>query len=203
MLALICRHLEVNPHLCHSYVEQHLLGISREQIGAWLMRYWDMPDELSTALRFQHDPSYDGQYAEYPNLVCLAVRLLRAGGIDRKAICTAAGRYSVRVQIGLLKLNSNLFLSPLAGYTTLPFRLVVREIGGVGLCTTDLVNARSLIEKRKKAFKLIETRPTDRPLAVQLFGSVPGEMRDAAGDIIVTGNTAGGSPGSAHCIKLA
>ncbi len=27
---------------------------------------------------------------------------------------------------------SNLFLSPLAGYTNLPFRLVVREIGGVG-----------------------------------------------------------------------
>ncbi|WP_084381548.1 aminoacyl-tRNA deacylase and HDOD domain-containing protein [Pseudomonas mucidolens] len=79
--SLICRHLEVNPHLCHSYVEQHLLGISREQIGAWLMRYWDMPDELSTALRFQHDPAYDGQYAEYPNLVCLAVRLLRSRGI--------------------------------------------------------------------------------------------------------------------------
>ncbi|MBC3299724.1 HD-like signal output (HDOD) domain, no enzymatic activity [Pseudomonas cedrina] len=79
--SLICRHLEVNPHLCHSYVEQHLLGISREQIGAWLMRYWDMPDELSTALRFQHDPTYDGQYAEYPNLVCLAVRLLRSRGI--------------------------------------------------------------------------------------------------------------------------
>ena len=56
-------------------------GISREQIGAWLMRYWDMPDELSTALRFQHDPTYDGQYAEYPNLVCLAVRLLRSRGI--------------------------------------------------------------------------------------------------------------------------
>jgi len=79
--SLICRHLEVNPHLCHSYIEQHLLGISREQIGAWLMRYWDMPDELSTALRFQHDPTYDGQYAEYPNLVCLAVRLLRSRGI--------------------------------------------------------------------------------------------------------------------------
>ncbi|WP_349735828.1 aminoacyl-tRNA deacylase and HDOD domain-containing protein [Pseudomonas jessenii] len=79
--SLICRHLEVNPHLCHSYIEQHLLGISREQIGAWLMRHWDMPDELSTALRFQHDPAYDGAYAEYPNLVCLAVRLLRSRNI--------------------------------------------------------------------------------------------------------------------------
>jgi len=82
--------------------------------------------------------------------------------------------------IGPLKLSSNLFLSPLAGYTNLPFRLVVREIGGVGLCTTDLVNARSLLEQNPKAFKLIETRPADSPLAVQLFGSVPEEMRDAA-----------------------
>jgi len=84
------------------------------------------------------------------------------------------------MRLGSLTLTSNLFLSPLAGYTNLPFRLVVREIGGVGLCTTDLVNARSLLEKTPKAFKLIETRPADSPLAVQLFGSVPEEMRDAA-----------------------
>ncbi|HEY2329495.1 MAG TPA: tRNA dihydrouridine synthase DusB, partial [Verrucomicrobiae bacterium] len=84
------------------------------------------------------------------------------------------------MQIGPLTLKSNLFLSPLAGYTNLPFRRVVREVGGVGLCTTDLVNARSLLEKREKAFKLIETCPEDSPLAVQLFGSVAEEMRDAA-----------------------
>src|SRR6478672_3101194 len=84
------------------------------------------------------------------------------------------------MQIGSLALNSNLFLSPLAGYTNLPFRLSVREVGGLGLATTDLVNARSLLEKNPKAFKLIETSEADRPLAVQLFGSVPEEMRDAA-----------------------
>jgi tRNA-dihydrouridine synthase B len=77
------------------------------------------------------------------------------------------------MRFGSLNLKSNLFLSPLAGYTNLPFRLVVREVGGVGLCTTDLVNARSLLEKNKKALKLIETRAEDSPLAVQLFGSVP------------------------------
>jgi len=84
------------------------------------------------------------------------------------------------MRLGSLALKSNLFLSPLAGYTNLPFRLTVRELGGVGLCTTDLVNARSLIEQRERAFKLTETRPADAPLAVQLFGSVPAEMRDAA-----------------------
>jgi nifR3 family TIM-barrel protein len=84
------------------------------------------------------------------------------------------------MRIGSLELKSNLFLSPLAGYTNLPFRLTLREVGGLDLATTDLVNARSLLEKNPKAFKLIETCPADRPLAVQLFGSVPEEMRDAA-----------------------
>src|SRR5881275_412068 len=84
------------------------------------------------------------------------------------------------MRIGSLELESNLFLSPLAGYTNLPFRLTLREVGGLHLATTDLVNARSLLEKNPKALKHIETSPADRPLAVQLFGSVPEEMRDAA-----------------------
>ena len=33
------------------------------------------------ALRFQHDPAYEGEYFAFPNLVCLATRLLRARGI--------------------------------------------------------------------------------------------------------------------------
>lgn len=84
------------------------------------------------------------------------------------------------MHLGILALESNLFLSPLAGYTNLPFRLTVRQVGGLGLATTDLVNARSLLERRSKALKLIESSPADKPLAVQLFGSVPEEMREAA-----------------------
>jgi nifR3 family TIM-barrel protein len=91
------------------------------------------------------------------------------------------------MQIGALQLDSPLFLSPLAGYTNLPFRLTVRELGGLGLATTDLVNARSLLEKRPQAFKLIETCPADQPLAVQLFGAGPEEMRDAAAMVAALG----------------
>src|SRR5258708_39654460 len=91
------------------------------------------------------------------------------------------------MRIGPLTLPSNLFLSPLAGYTNLPFRLVVRELGGVGLCTTDLVNARSLLEKREKGLKLIERRPEDSPLAAKRFGSAPEEIRHAAAYLQSTG----------------
>ena len=84
------------------------------------------------------------------------------------------------MQFGSLKLETNLFLSPLAGYTNLPFRLVLREVGGLGLTTTDLVNARSLLERNPRALKLIESNEMDSPYAVQLFGAVPEEMRDAS-----------------------
>ena len=84
------------------------------------------------------------------------------------------------VSLGKLQVQPPLLLSPLAGYTNLPFRRVIRELGGVGLCTTDLVNARSLLEKNRKALKLIETSADDAPLAVQIFGSVPAEMIGAA-----------------------
>jgi nifR3 family TIM-barrel protein len=59
-------------------------------------------------------------------------------------------------------------------------RLTVRELGGLGWATTDLVNARSLLEKNPAALRLVASCADDQPLAVQLFGSVGGEMRDAA-----------------------
>jgi nifR3 family TIM-barrel protein len=84
------------------------------------------------------------------------------------------------MRIGPHTLSSNLCLSPLAGYTNLPFRLTLRELGGLGWVTTDLVNARSLLERNATALKLVATCAEDRPMAIQLFGSVPAEMRDAA-----------------------
>jgi nifR3 family TIM-barrel protein len=76
--------------------------------------------------------------------------------------------------------QGSLLLAPLAGYTNLPFRGLLRALGGLGLCTTDLVNARSLLENHRRALELIRTSPDDHPLAVQLYGAKPEEMRDAA-----------------------
>src|SRR5262249_39677728 len=81
---------------------------------------------------------------------------------------------------GSLQLASRYLLAPLAGYTNLAFRLAVRELGGVGLATTDLVNARALLLGSRKTMELLQTRPEDRRVAVQIYGSVPEEMRDAA-----------------------
>ena len=75
---------------------------------------------------------------------------------------------------------SRFFLAPLAGYTSLAFRLAVRGCGGLGLATTDLVNARSLIEGRRRALELAETCDEDRPLSIQIYGAVTAEMEQAA-----------------------
>lgn len=84
------------------------------------------------------------------------------------------------LRYGTLALASRYHLSPLAGYTNLPFRRIVRQLGGVGLATTDLVNARALLEGSGKSLALIETCPEDRPFAVQIFGGDPSIMRDCA-----------------------
>lgn len=88
--------------------------------------------------------------------------------------------YTDPIHLGPVRLASRFSLAPLAGYTNYPFRRSVRQIGGVGLCTTDLVNARAILEGSKKTLELLATGPDDRPLSVQIFGGNPTEMADSA-----------------------
>src|SRR6478672_1262940 len=82
--------------------------------------------------------------------------------------------------IGGRVMPSRYFLAPLAGYTNWALRLTVRELGGLGLATSDLVNARALLQGGRKTLELIHTTPDDRPMAVQVYGSEPSFLRDAA-----------------------
>ncbi len=89
-------------------------------------------------------------------------------------------KFSGPIRLGSLELGARYLLSPLAGYTNLSFRRVVRELGGLGLATTDLVNARGLLAGSRKTLRLIETCPGDRPLSVQIFGTDRASMCEAA-----------------------
>jgi nifR3 family TIM-barrel protein len=84
------------------------------------------------------------------------------------------------VRLGSVELPSRFALAPLAGYTNLSLRLAVRRLGGLGLATTDLVNARALLMTSRKTMELLQTCPEDRPVAVQIYGAVAQEMCDAA-----------------------
>ena len=85
-----------------------------------------------------------------------------------------------KLSYGPLPLPTRWLLSPLAGYTNLPFRRVVRALGGLGLATTDLVNSRALVEGSEKTLELTDTCPEDTPLAVQIFGAEPKYLCEAA-----------------------
>ncbi|MFG0295488.1 MAG: tRNA dihydrouridine synthase [Maioricimonas sp. JB045] len=82
--------------------------------------------------------------------------------------------------IGSRTMPSRYFLAPLAGYTHLAFRTALRELGGLGLATTDLVQATMLLSGRRKSMELITTSPADRPLSVQIFSGRPEELVRAA-----------------------
>lgn len=77
---------------------------------------------------------------------------------------------STSLRIGNRTLSTRYFLAPLAGYTHLAFRRMIRECGGVGLATTDLVQASHLVSGTRWARELVVTHPEDRPLSVQIYG---------------------------------
>lgn len=81
------------------------------------------------------------------------------------------------LRIGSRVLPSRYCLAPLAGYTHLAFRRVIRELGGLGLATTDLVQSTMLLARRPRSMELIATDRFDTPLSIQIFG---GQARDLA-----------------------
>ncbi|MBR9805361.1 HDOD domain-containing protein [bacterium] len=73
-------YIRVNPGVDPADIDHHVMGIDREEIAAWLMKVWDMPEEICIALRYQSKPNYDGIHAEYANLLYIATRLMRELG---------------------------------------------------------------------------------------------------------------------------
>ena len=80
-LQMVCRYAEANPHLGHGAAEQHLLGVTREQMAAWLMRFWHLPEPVCSAIRHQQEPALAGEHEPLALLLNLSGRLLRQEGI--------------------------------------------------------------------------------------------------------------------------
>lgn len=78
---LVNRHIEANPHINRMYLEYYLMGVTREQIASLLFQQWRLPDEVTTAIRQQHNPRYEGKHELYAYLLYVATRALRAHGI--------------------------------------------------------------------------------------------------------------------------
>lgn len=83
------------------------------------------------------------------------------------------------MKIGNVKISNPLVLAPMAGVTDLAFRTVCRSMGA-GYTITEMVSAKALCYQDKKSIPLMELAPGEHPAAVQLFGSDPGCMEEAA-----------------------
>ena len=70
-------------------------------------------------------------------------------------------------------------LGPMAGVTDLPFRLLCREMGA-GLACTEMISAKAVIYRNRNTASLLRTVPEDAPLSLQLFGSDPSSVTEAA-----------------------
>ena len=82
--------------------------------------------------------------------------------------------------IGPLALKTPLFLAPIAGHCDLPFRLLCREQGGVGLASTDLLNSRAILNGSAKTLELASTCAADDPCGMQLYGNGDDPLPEAA-----------------------
>lgn len=84
------------------------------------------------------------------------------------------------LRLGSREMPTRYFLAPLAGYTHLALRRTLRDLGGLGLATTDLVLATHLLSRHRHSLELIETTPDDTPLSVQIFGGQTRDLVNAA-----------------------
>lgn len=81
--------------------------------------------------------------------------------------------------IGNVKLPNNLVLSPMAGYSDLPFRILCRR-HGAGLVCSEMVAASSIERGISDHLRRMKTVEEERPTSVQLFGTDRDEVAGAA-----------------------
>lgn len=83
------------------------------------------------------------------------------------------------MKIGNVTLDNKVFLSPMAGVTDLPFRLICKE-QDCGMLYTEMINAKALCYDDQNTKKMLKIEEEEHPVAVQIFGSDPAFMGGAA-----------------------
>nr|WP_317331761.1 tRNA dihydrouridine synthase DusB [uncultured Romboutsia sp.] len=83
------------------------------------------------------------------------------------------------MKIGNVNLDNRVFLSPMAGVTDLPFRLICKE-QDCGMLYTEMVNSKALCYDDKNTKKMLNIEYEEHPVAIQIFGSDPEYMGGAA-----------------------
>ncbi len=84
------------------------------------------------------------------------------------------------MKIGSVEIPSQLVLAPMAGVTDVAFRMICRQLGA-GYTISEMVSAKALCYQDKKSIPLLKLGEGEQPAGVQIFGSDPVCMEEAAG----------------------
>jgi len=83
------------------------------------------------------------------------------------------------LDIAGLKIDGRSVLAPMAGVTDSAFRMIAR-LHGASLVFTELISSDGIVRKSEKSLRMIKIFPEERPIGIQLFGSDPVIMAEAA-----------------------
>lgn len=83
------------------------------------------------------------------------------------------------IRLGALEMTHGLCLAPMAGYTDRAMRLVCSKYGAE-YSVTEMVSAKAVVYGDKKTFALARIFADEGPVSIQIFGSEPEIMAEAA-----------------------
>ena len=84
-----------------------------------------------------------------------------------------------KLKIGDIELGQGLILAPMAGITDLSFRRITKSFD-VDLVTSEMVSSEGLVRNTARTKMLLQSHAEEKPLAIQLFGSDPKVVAEAA-----------------------
>jgi len=84
------------------------------------------------------------------------------------------------LKIGNLEIKYHAMPSPMASVTDIAFRKLLDEIGYTGYMVTEMISAEGLRRKQERTLEMIKPFEFKSPQFVQLFGSEPEPLVDAA-----------------------
>jgi tRNA-dihydrouridine synthase B len=98
----------------------------------------------------------------------------------------ADDRLAAPFRIGRLEVDRRLFMAPMAGVTTPPFRAAARR-WGAGLVYTEMISAYGVHYGNRRTLDYLACRDEEHPVGFQLFGAEPDVLADAAATCVQAG----------------
>lgn len=78
-----------------------------------------------------------------------------------------------------IKFSSPAFMAPMSGYTDRAFRRILKKMGAA-LLFGEFLSADGLVRKNIKTLELLQFDSSEKPFGIQIFGSDPDVMANAA-----------------------